>query len=351
MPLLIDNDSSHRLLAMPDAVAAIEDAFRQLGSDGAAFYPLAELVSPTSAAGDCYTWGSHIGAIRDPPRLAFRFKSDVTRWNESPAGTTREKFNGTPGTFMGFILLFDTTDGTLLAMLNDGVIQHVRVGATAGVACDRLARADADTVGMLGSGGMARSYLRAFATVRDINRLRVYSPTEANREAFAEEAREQLDIDASAVDDPLSAMQGADIAATCTNASQPVFDPDWLDDGLFLVNVRNIEIATTTLDQVDRTIGTTNEPYQTRLFGTPDERAFLEEQFDHGDQTTAFDTLGDVLAGEVPARKDDEETIFFDNRAAGIQFAAVAALVHERASERGLGTAIPLDWFQQDVKN
>lgn len=351
MALLLDNDVARRVLEMADAVAAIEAAFTQLGGGNAAFYPLAELVSPTATAGDCYTWGSHIGAVRDPPRLAFRFKSDVTRWEEGPDGTTREKFNVEPGTFMGVIMLFDTTDGALLAMLNDGVVQHARVGATAGVACDQLAREDARTVGMLGSGGMAHAYLEAFDVVRDLEELTVYSPTPAHREAFADEAAASYGLDATAVDSPEQAMRGVDIAATCTNASQPLFDPDWLAPGQFLVNVRNIEIGPATTERADRTVASTNEPYQTRLFGTPEERTFLESQFDHGDQETAYDTLGEVLAGAAPARRDDDEVIFFDNRAAGIQFAAVGDLVYRAAAERGLGTALPLDWFQQDVKN
>jgi ornithine cyclodeaminase/alanine dehydrogenase-like protein (mu-crystallin family) len=351
MALLLDNDTASRVLEMADAVEAIDSAFTQLGAGNAAFYPLAELVSPTTPEGDCYTWGSHIGAVRDPPRLALRFKSDVTRWESGPDGTTREKFNVEPGTYMGVILLFDTTDGALLAVMNDGVIQHARVGATAGVACDHLARDDAQSVGMLGSGGMARVYLEAFDVVRELRELTVYSPTPANRQSFAEEAAATFDIDATAVDDPAAAIRGADIAATCTNASQPVFDPAWLEPGQFVVNVRNIEVTAATIGRADRAIASTNEPYQTRLFGTAEERASLESKFDHGDQETAHDTLGAVLAGEVPARQTDDEVIFFDNRAAGIQFAAVGDLVYRRASDRGLGTVLPLDWFQQAVKN
>lgn len=351
MVLLLDNDVASRVLEMPAAVAAIEAAFSQLGAGNAAFYPLAELVAPTATDGDCYTWGSHIGAVRDPPRLAFRFKSDVTRWDETEAGTTREKFNVEPGTFMGVILLFDTTDGALLAVMNDGVIQHVRVGATAGVACDHLAREDAESVGMLGSGGMARAYLEAFDAVRDLRRLTVYSPTPANREAFAAEAAETYGLDARAVAEPAEAIRGADIAATCTNASQPVFDPAWLEPGQFLVNVRNIEITAETIERADRAVASTNEPYNTRLFGTPDERSFLQSKFDHGDQSTAHDTLGAVLAGEVPGRQDDDAIVYFDNRAAGIQFAAVGDLVYRAATEQGLGTPLPLEWFQQAVKN
>lgn len=351
MALLIDNDVAHRVLKMPDAIEVIEAAFAQHGRGDAEFYPLAELVSPTAADGDYYIWGSHLGAVRDPPRFALRFKSDVSQWLEVEGSRRREKFNGEPGTFMGFILLFDTADGTLLGLLNDGVVQHVRVGATAGVGCDQFARADASTVGLLGSGGMAEVYLEAFATVRDIEEARVFSPTRANREAFAEERGAELGIDVVAVDSAEDAMREVDIAACCTNASHAIYDPDWLAPGTFLTNVRAVEIPQAAIDRADRCFATNNEPYQTRVIGDEEERATYNEQADHGDQDTDYPLLGSVLAGEEEGREDDDETILFENRATGFQFAAVSHLAYELAKDAGLGTVVPLEWFQQDVKN
>ena len=92
-----------------------------------------------------------------------------------------------PGTYCGLIMLFSTRDGEPLAMINDGILQHMRVGGGAGLGVRYLSRPDSRTVGMLGSGGMARTYLEAFAAVRDIRSVKVFSPTKANRERYAEE--------------------------------------------------------------------------------------------------------------------------------------------------------------------
>lgn len=351
MARLIDNDVAERVLTMDAALDRIEAAFAEDGRGQAAFYPLQQLVMPTASDGDAYAWGHHVGAIRTPPRLAFRFKSDVVRWVEADGGHTREKFNGQPGTFMGFVLLFDATDGTLLGLMNDGVIQHVRVGATAGVACDRLARADASTVGLLGSGGMATVYLEAFAAVRDIETVRVYSPTLEHRERFAAKMSADLDCAVEAVDEPADAVRGADVVATCTNADRPVIDADWIADGAFFTNVRAVEIPQRAVRGADRRIATTGEPYETRTLGDDDERDYLAEHAGHGAEATSFPTLGDVLVGRDPGRREPGETIYFDNRAAGIQFAAVGDLVYESATERGLGVEIPLSWFRQSTRN
>lgn len=352
MATLIDNDVTQRVLEMPDAVAAIEDAFDQLGRNDAAFYPRTDVVSPTAADGDYYVWGSLLGAIRDPPRLAFRFKSDVLRWTEHDGNLTEEKFNVTPGTFMGFVLLFDTSTGELLGLLNDGALQHVRVGATAGVACDYLARADAARVGILGSGGMAESYLRAFATVRDLSSATVYSPTEPNRRAFAERLSEDLDLDVRPVDSAEVAMTDVDIAATCTDASQPVYRREWLEDGLFLVDVRSIEVEPAAVAGADRTFGTATEGYMDRSIGSAEDvERYRNLRGVSGFERHEYPTLDEVITDPSIGRQSADETVYYHNRSAGIQFAAVGNLVYERATEAGLGTAVPIEWFQQDIRN
>jgi hypothetical protein len=80
MALLIDNDVTERVLETGDVINLLADAFEQVGDGDAVFQPRTDIVSPTATDGDAYVWGSMLGAIRDPPRLALRFKSDVLSW-------------------------------------------------------------------------------------------------------------------------------------------------------------------------------------------------------------------------------------------------------------------------------
>lgn len=356
MALLIDNDVTARVLETADAVEALEQAFRQVGEGDATFQPRTDIVSPTATDGDAYVWGSMLGATVDPPRLALRFKSDVLSWDEHDGNLVEEKFNVEPGVFMGFILLMDTTNGELLALLNDGELQHVRVGATAGVACDHLARRDADTVGILGSGGMARTYVEAFATVRDLSMVRVYSPTQANREAYAEEMDATLDATVRAVESPKDAVRDAGIVAACTDARHPVFSHEWVDDsllaeGAFITNTTTVEIDDRTFTESDRVLTTTNAPYQPFTMGEIDQEEYEQRRGKKGFTETDYDELSDLLNDKVIGRQSDDDVVFYDNSSAGVQFAAVGDLVYQRASERGLGTEVPLSWFQQDIRN
>lgn len=352
MTLLIDNDIASRVLEIDDAIDVIEDAFVQLGNSNAAFYPRHNIVSPTSEQGDYYVWGHLLGAIRDPPRLAFRFLSDVLVWEEKDGTVVEEKFNAEPGTYMGFIMLFDMASGKLLGLMNDGVIQHVRVGATAGVACDHLARDDATTVGILGSGGLARTYTEAFARVRDLTTVKVYSPTKAHREAFAEEMEAKLGIDVLPLDEPREVMRNIDIGATCTNAKQPVYNSEWLEEGLFLIDVSSPEISAETIEQADTAFTTAPQPYREKTIGGAKHRDRYRSTRGSGRyQELHFPSLSQVLVDEEHGRRTDDEIIYYNNRSAGIQFAAIADLVHRHAKDRNLGTEIPLEWFQQGIRN
>jgi alanine dehydrogenase len=85
-----------------------------------------------------------------------------------------------PGIYCGLVLLFSTADGEPLAIINDEHLQHVRVGASTGIGARLLARADAHAIGVIGSGGMARTVLEAPVEVRDIHAVKVYSRSAAH---------------------------------------------------------------------------------------------------------------------------------------------------------------------------
>ena len=88
MPLLISNDVTSRVLVTRDAIEAMESAFRQHAEGMATFQTRTDMWSPTADGGDYYRWGSLIGAIAEPPTLAFRFKSDILTWREHGGATT-----------------------------------------------------------------------------------------------------------------------------------------------------------------------------------------------------------------------------------------------------------------------
>jgi alanine dehydrogenase len=220
--LLLNNADVESLLKVTDVVRVLEEAYLALARDHAVCRPRIDLRLPTGDPETIYQWGTMEGGSARTGYFAIRMKSDVLREVEYAGTRTQEKYCAAPGTYCGLILLLSTRTGEPLALLNDGVLQHARVGADSAIGVRHAARRDAAVLGMLGSGGMARSHLEALRVVRDIQRVQVFSPTRANRERYAAEVAERYGIEAIACDDPATVYRGADVVSACTDAAGEV---------------------------------------------------------------------------------------------------------------------------------
>jgi alanine dehydrogenase len=232
-----------------------------------------------------------------------------------------------------------------------------------------LAREDAHVVGMLGSGGMARTFLEAFCCVRDIKECRVYSPTPANRTAFASEMTERLGIDVRAVDSAREAVRGADILSSCTDAMSPVYDPGWIEPGMHVTNLGFHELPPAALEHVDVAVRqgdagldlVESERVQTGvghspvafIGGTSEEMRRLPRKADAiGIMGRVLPTFADLVSGAASGRTDRKQVTFYRNNGnQGLQFSSVGGWVYAEARRRKVGREIPTEWFLQDVRD
>ena len=146
--LFIDNDTVKQTLSIADSIDSQDRAFRGLVDGGSIHRPRIDVYVPTGREEDYYRWGTMEGASRDLGVFAIRMKSDVVSWPEDASGNwTEEKYCVEPGTYCGLIMLFSTVNGEPLAMINDGYLQHMRVGAGAGLGVRYLAREDSQRRG------------------------------------------------------------------------------------------------------------------------------------------------------------------------------------------------------------
>ena len=356
MPLLINNDVTARVLLMDAAVEAMEKILKQYAQGLATFQPRTDFWAPTASQGDYYRWGSLIGAMFDPPTLALRFKSDIITWHKNGDSHTEEWHNMEPGKYCGFILLIDMTNGEIIALMNDGVLHHVRVGATAGVGAKYLSREDSSVLGVVGSGGMAETYAEAICMVRPIEEIRVFSPTAANREAYAKKMSAKLNIPVIVKASNLEVARDADIVALCTDSMKPIYTMEMLKaqkPGATFIRCRLDEVDEPVLKSVDKIFGNQREPYAEYVIGSTEERERRpsNKEYRRRYRPREYPFLADVIAGKIAGRQSDTESVFYDNNSAGLQFAAVGRVVYDRAKELGLGMNIPMEWFQQDIRN
>jgi ornithine cyclodeaminase/alanine dehydrogenase-like protein (mu-crystallin family) len=139
-------------------------------------------------------------------------------------------------------LLFDGETRALLALMDYGVLNSLRVGATAGVAARHLAPARARSVGLLGSGWQATPQVGALtAAVPGIEEIRVFSPTRDHREAFARDMARRHDLPVIAVESAEEAIRGADIVDLCApghfDVRTPLLEAAWVAPGALVISM------------------------------------------------------------------------------------------------------------------
>lgn len=365
--LFIHNDVVAEILTMEDCIAVQEQAFRDLAEGRAAHRPRSDIYAPCGREDGYYRWGTMEGCSGG--YLAIRMKSDVMTWPKDESGNwTEEKYCVEPGTYCGLVMLFSALNGEPLAFINDGVMQHMRVGGGGGIGAKHLARRDAATVGMLGSGGMARTYLRAYCAVRGIRRVKVYSPTRANREAYANEMSRSLNIEVQPVDSAQEAIRGMDIVSSCTDSMSPTFEADWLEPGQHVTMLGPMEISTEVIARADVRItqgrsgltvtgdgiehGVGHSP-MAWVAGSAQERGRLPPKQDNtAGFAVDFPDFGDLITGRAEGRTSDDQITFYHNIGnQGLQFSSVGGLVYEKAREAGVGRPLPTEWFLQDIRD
>lgn len=367
--LFIHNDVVRQILTMKECIEAQETAFRQLETGESMHRPRIDMYIPCERDDGYYRWGTMEGT--NDGIFAIRMKSDVITWPRDQNGVwTEEKYCIRPGTWCGLVMLFSSKNGEPLGFINDGEISRYRVGGGAGIGARYLAKKSASKVGMLGSGGMARSYLEAFCAVRPIRSCKVFSPTKANREAYAREMSKQLGIDVVAVDSAKEAVRGADIVSSCTDSMSATVNADWLEPGMHITDLGEEEINDACLKKIDVKIrqgdGGIPLPETARVrklighspvayvAGTVEEMKRLpgKPQLDHHKVDLKWPNYCDLVFGRAKGRENDDQISFYHNFGnQGLQFSSVGAHLYRKAKKMGLGREFPTDWFLQDIRD
>ena len=368
MTLIINNQEVAQLLTMEDTLAALERSYLQLAAQEAVCRPRIDIRIPTSDPARNYQWGTMEGGST-AGYFAIRMKSDIVYEKEYNGVVTQEKYCMRPGLYCGLILLTSVENAEPLAFVNDGHLQHMRVGADGGIGVKYLANQDAEVVGMLGAGGMARTHMEAFTRVRKIDKLQVFSPTRESRERFGREMAEKYNIEVKVCSRPEEVYKGAHILAALTDSAVEVTDGSLLEKGTHIVVVGGTgRPDDASLAKVDRYLrfGDTPAPVGHPELATDAEHIGYEArplQGKHGDGRRSRRkhgnalpdrrvTLADLVQGRAQGRTSADQITYSERgNLQGAQFFAVAGKVYEAAKRAGLGREIPTEWFLQDIRN
>lgn len=235
----------------------------------------------------------------------------------------------------GMLFLNDLESGLVRAVMDSTWLTQQRTAAESAVAVRYLGRSDAKTFSILGCGVQARSHLEAFREVMpDLQEVVGYDIDPAAAERFAEVVRD-AGLKATVVEGPREAVEAGDVVVTAGPIevdAERTIEPGWLQEGALGVTL-------------DYDCYWKASAFQAADLLFTDDRAQIDHIKDSGyfvDAPEPDAELGEVAAGLLPGRKNDSDVIITMNMGVAVEDVAVAKEIYELASERGVGTELPL---------
>jgi ornithine cyclodeaminase len=324
--LIINQAQVNKLLPMRECIEVMDGALAALAG-GNAIQPMRSVMWLPETAGA-------LGLM--PACLGKQKAMGVKAISVFPRNQSTEY-----DTHQGVVLLFDTENGRLLAIVDAGEITAIRTAATSAVATRLLARENASELAILGAGTQARAHLEAMLLVRPVRRVRVWSlPVEQARQ-FVARASHSTGIEVKLANTPQEAIRGADIVCTTTAATEPILLGEFISEGAHINAVgsstpvaRELDAAAVRrsrlfVDRCESTLKESGDFLYARSEGAINDNHILGE-------------IGDIITGKIAGRASDEEITLFKSVGIAVEDIASAEYVYRKAEERGLGTRLKI---------
>ena len=235
MTILLSNDEIAGLLNIKDVLEALEIAYLEAAAGRAILGTRAEIITETTHPDSVYQLKMMSAAISSLGVGAVRINSDILSFPAVCGKKRRKKVPLAPGDrWTGLVLLFSTRTGEPLMIFPDGVMQRMRVAGASALGAKYMARKDARTVALIGSGWQAGAQAMAIAAVRNVEQIRVYSMTRNNRDNFCQQMSPEISVDMHACEDIEEAVKGADIVLCATNSQSNVLFQKFVKPGMHI---------------------------------------------------------------------------------------------------------------------
>jgi ornithine cyclodeaminase len=204
-----------------------------------------------------------------------------------------------------------------------------------------LARAEASTLAIIGSGVQARSHVEAIAEVRPLTKVRVWSPRESSRQRFVDDMQRRVGARLESAGTAEEAVSGADIVVLVTSSPTPVVDDAWIAPGTHVVSVGacrpdHREMAPALVARARLFV----DSRAAALIESGDIVQGIAEQRFGADHLAG--ELGELVLGRVNGRRTPEEITVFKSLGMAVEDVVAADLALQRAAETGAGTTLTI---------
>jgi alanine dehydrogenase len=312
------------VINMPLTLSAVENGFREHGMKKVQMPPKSYLY-----------FHKHNGDLRTMP--SFMEEQDIAGVkivNVHP--DNREK--GFP-TVMAVIVLNSTETGAPLAIMDGTHITDMRTGAAGGIAAKYLARPDSHVVGMVGTGGQARTQLLALAEVMDIEEVKITCRNTAHCASFETDMKRFMSCDFTRKD-AIKDVCDCDVLVTTTPVREPVVMSEWVNEGTHINAIGadatgKQELDSTLLKRSKIIVDDIVQASHSGEINIPLSKGVISQSDIHAE-------LGEVVAGIKHGRQSDEDITIFDSTGLAVQDLVTANIVYTKAAEMGIGKKIKL---------
>jgi len=317
MALFLSENDVKKLLTVAMAMEAVESAHRDLA----------------------------LGLALDTPRARSRLPQTVLHILQGalPAqgviGYKAYTSNRSGNRFL--VHLFDAASGRLRAVIEADYLGMIRTGAVSGLAAKWLARPDATVAGVFGAGWQAEGHVQAICAALPLERVKVFSRHADKLQAFCQRLSEQTGVAVVPAVSAEETVRGSDLLGTVTTAAQPLFDAEWLEEGVHINAAGSNALIRQELSEaaVRRCALIAVDSVPTAVAEAGDLLPLLEKGRLHPRQLVE---LGEVIVGRHAGRTSVEQITLFESQGMAIQDLAVALRVLAAAEAAGLGQEIPM---------
>jgi ornithine cyclodeaminase/alanine dehydrogenase len=315
-PIYLTEADVARLVTVKDAIGVLEELFATWGQGATANLPRQRARLP---GGSFNLMGAAYGAKGVHGLKAY-------------AGLKGGQFH---------TLLYSSSDGRLKAMIEADLFGQMRTGAASGLATRLLAKADARTLGVIGTGRQSRTQVLAVCAVRPIKRVNVYARTPEHRESYARAMEKELGLEVVPVASGEACVAEADVVVTITKSAEPVCRAGWLASGAH-VNAagansgdrREVDAETV----LRAAVKLTDHVEQAKVEAGEFRDLVAAGKLAWSD----IRELGEFVTGKAKGRTSPSELTLFKSLGIALEDVAFAELVYQRALAAGAGRPIPV---------
>ncbi|MEX2450896.1 MAG: ornithine cyclodeaminase family protein [Rhodospirillales bacterium] len=313
MVLYITEQEVKGLVDMNDSIEALEKAFGRWSDAASANLPRQRLPLAKRSL------NVMAGALPGGDLFGYRGYTSAIRFN--------------------LLILMSLKQEAPLAFIECGWLSRTRTGAASGVATRHLARADAKTMALIGTGRISADQIRAVAAVRDLEWVKVFSRDAEKRAWFAGQMAEEFDFPILPAESVEACLEGADIVTTATNAREPVVLGKWLKPGVHVNGAGANDGKRRELDEaavLKSDIVVVDHLEQAHI-----EAGLLMDMVRDGKLAWKdVAELGSVVEKAEPKRTGPDQITFFHSLGLAFEDVAFGALIYEKAVAAGIGRTV-----------